>query len=48
MSYVGILDVLTQGLGIGMLTKRYTENQLILGSLTISSIAFIGNEFKLK
>jgi len=41
MSYLGILDVLTNTFAIGYLTQKYTEGQLIWTFTTMSCFSFI-------
>ena len=42
LTYVGILSVLVQGMGIGLLTKRYKDNTLIITSLWLMFIGLVG------
>ena len=45
LTYVGVLSVLTQGLFIGRLTKRFQENTLILFSTALMAISLLGWAF---
>jgi DHA1 family tetracycline resistance protein-like MFS transporter len=42
LTYIGVYSVLVQGVGIGLLTKRFTENAIIITSLCVMSLGFIG------
>lgn len=42
LTYVGVLSVLIQGVGIGLLTKRLKENTIIIGSLWLMFIGLVG------
>jgi DHA1 family tetracycline resistance protein-like MFS transporter len=42
LTYIGVYSVLVQGVGIGLLTKRFTDNTIIIGALCLMSIGFIG------
>ena len=42
LTYVGVLSVLTQGVFIGRLTKRFQENTLILASTAVMAISLLG------
>ena len=44
MSYMGLLDIIAQSVGIRFLTEFYSENQLIIRAITIASFSFIGNK----
>jgi DHA1 family tetracycline resistance protein-like MFS transporter len=45
LTYIGVYSVLVQGVGIGLLTKRFTDNTIIIGALCLMSIGFIGWTF---
>ena len=45
LAYVGVLSILVQGIGIGLLTKRYTENQLIITGLWLMTLGLVGWAF---
>jgi len=45
LAYVGVLSVLVQGVGIGILTKKFTENQLIITSLWLMTMGLVGWAF---
>ncbi|MFH2040700.1 MAG: MFS transporter [Chloroflexota bacterium] len=45
LAYVGVLSILVQGVGIGLLTKRYTENQLIITGLWLMTLGLVGWAF---
>jgi DHA1 family tetracycline resistance protein-like MFS transporter len=45
LTYVGVLSVLVQGVGIGLLTKKYTENQLIITGLWLMTLGLVGWAF---
>jgi len=42
LTYVGLYSVFIQSVGIGQLTKRYKENDIIIGSLWLMFIGMIG------
>ena len=42
LTYVGVYSVLVQGVGIGLLTKRFTDNTIIITSLCVMALGFIG------
>jgi len=42
LAYVGIYSVLIQGVGIGFLTKRFKDNTLIITSLWLMALGFLG------
>jgi len=42
LTYVGILSVVVQGVGIGILTKRYKENTIIIMSMWLMFIGLVG------
>jgi DHA1 family tetracycline resistance protein-like MFS transporter len=42
LTYVGIYSVLVQGVGIGLLTKRFKENTIIITSLWLMFIGLVG------
>lgn len=42
LTYIGFYSVLVQGVGIGMLTKRFKENSIIIASLWLMLLGFIG------
>ncbi len=45
LTYVGVLSVLTQGVLIGRLTKRFSENTLILVSTAVMALSLLGWAF---
>lgn len=45
LAYVGVLSVLVQGVGIGLLTRRFTENQLIITGLWLMTAGLLGWAF---
>lgn len=45
LAYVGVLSVIVQGVAIGRLAKKFSENQLILAGTLILSISFVGWAF---
>jgi DHA1 family tetracycline resistance protein-like MFS transporter len=45
LAYVGVLSVLVQGVGIGFLIKKFTENQLIITGLWLMVIGLLGWAF---
>ncbi len=45
LTYVGVLSVLTQGVLIGRLTKRFPENTLILFSTMVMALSLLGWAF---
>ncbi len=45
LTYVGVLSVLTQGVFIGRLTKRFQENTLILISTAVMAVSLLGWAF---
>jgi DHA1 family tetracycline resistance protein-like MFS transporter len=42
LTYVGLLSVITQGVFIGRLTKRFSENTLILSCTAIMAVSLLG------
>lgn len=42
LTFIGVYSVLVQGVGIGLLTKRFTENTIIIISLWLMLFGFIG------
>jgi DHA1 family tetracycline resistance protein-like MFS transporter len=42
LTYVGLYSVLIQGVGIGFLTKRFTDNTIIISSLWLMFIGLLG------
>jgi DHA1 family tetracycline resistance protein-like MFS transporter len=42
LTYIGVYSVLVQGVGIGLLTKRFKENTIIIGALWLMSLGFLG------
>jgi predicted MFS family arabinose efflux permease len=42
LTYVGLYSVLVQGVGIGLLTKRFKENTIIITSLWLMFIGLVG------
>ncbi len=42
LSYVGLLSVLVQGVGIGKLTERFSDNTLIFFSTALMAISLLG------
>ena len=42
LTYVGILSVVIQGVGIGILTKRFKENTIIIMSMWLMFIGLVG------
>lgn len=45
LAYVGVLSVLVQGVGIGILTRKFTENQLIITGLWLMTLGLVGWAF---
>ena len=45
LAYVGVLSVLVQGVGIGILTKKFSENQLIISGLWLMTFGLLGWAF---
>jgi DHA1 family tetracycline resistance protein-like MFS transporter len=45
LAYVGVLSVLVQGVGIGLLSKRFTENQMIITGLWLMTAGLLGWAF---
>lgn len=45
LAYVGLMSVLVQGVAIGRLTKRYPENRLLFGAVTVLSVSLLGWAF---
>lgn len=45
LAYVGVLAALVQGVGIGILTRRFSENRLIFISTAIMALALLGWAF---
>jgi DHA1 family tetracycline resistance protein-like MFS transporter len=42
LAYVGVLSVLVQGVGIGLITKRFRENAIIITGLWLMVIGLVG------
>jgi DHA1 family tetracycline resistance protein-like MFS transporter len=42
MTYAGILLILVQAVGVGRMTKRFTEKQIVYGGLAVITAAFLG------
>lgn len=42
LTFIGLYSVLVQGVGIGLLTKRFTENTIIISALWLMALGFIG------
>ncbi len=42
MTYVGFYSVLVQGVGIGLLTKRFSDNRIILMALGMTFLGLVG------
>jgi MFS transporter, DHA1 family, tetracycline resistance protein len=42
LTYVGFLAVLVQGLAVGRLTRRLSENRLILAAVGLMAVSFVG------
>jgi predicted MFS family arabinose efflux permease len=42
LAYVGVLSVLVQGVGIGILTRKFSENQLIISGLWLMMFGLLG------
>ncbi len=42
LTFIGFYSVLVQGVGIGLLTKRFNENKIIIGALWLMFLGFIG------
>ena len=42
LTYIGVYSVLVQGVGIGLLTKRFKENTIIISALWLMFLGFIG------
>jgi DHA1 family tetracycline resistance protein-like MFS transporter len=42
LAFIGFYSVLVQGLGIGMLTKRFSDNRIIITALWLMFIGFVG------
>jgi DHA1 family tetracycline resistance protein-like MFS transporter len=42
LAYVGVLSVLVQGVGIGVITKRFRENAIIITSLWLMVFGLVG------
>ena len=45
LAYVGLLSVLVQGVAIGRLTKRFPENRLIFGAVTLLAFSLLAWAF---
>ena len=45
LAYVGLLSVLVQGVGIGRLSKRYSDTQLIFSGTIVMGMALLGWAF---
>lgn len=45
LAYVGLLSVLVQGVAVGRLAKRFAENRLIFGSVTVLALALLAWSF---
>ena len=45
LTYVGLLSVLVQGVGVGQLTKRFPEDRLVLFSVGLMSVGLLGWAF---
>jgi DHA1 family tetracycline resistance protein-like MFS transporter len=45
LAYVGVLSILMQGVGIGLLTKKYSESQLIITGLWLMTAGLLGWAF---
>jgi DHA1 family tetracycline resistance protein-like MFS transporter len=41
LTYIGLYSVLVQGVGIGLLTKRFTDNTIIITSLWMMFLGFV-------
>src|SRR5512136_277212 len=42
LAYVGVLSVLVQGVGVGLVTKRFRENAIIITSLWLMVLGLVG------
>lgn len=42
MTYIGFYSVLIQGVGVGLLTKRFKDNTIIISSLWLMALGLIG------
>jgi MFS transporter, DHA1 family, tetracycline resistance protein len=42
LAYVGVLSVLVQGVGIGLVTKRFRENAIIITALWLMAFGLVG------
>jgi len=42
LAYVGLLSVLVQGVGVGRLSKRYSDTQLIFSGTIVMGLALMG------
>jgi DHA1 family tetracycline resistance protein-like MFS transporter len=42
LAFIGFYSVLVQGVGIGVLTKRFSENKIIIAALWMMLLGFIG------
>jgi len=42
LTFIGFYSVLVQGVGIGLLTKRFSDNKIIIGALWMMFLGFIG------
>jgi len=45
LAYVGLLSVLVQGVGVGRLSKRYSDTQLIFSGTIVMGLALLGWAF---
>jgi DHA1 family tetracycline resistance protein-like MFS transporter len=45
LAYVGLLSVLVQGVAIGRLTKRFSENRLIFGAVIVLAVSLLAWAF---
>jgi DHA1 family tetracycline resistance protein-like MFS transporter len=41
LTYVGVLSVIVQGFGVGRLTGRFSDRQLIMGSVSIMAVSLL-------
>lgn len=41
LTYVGVLSVIVQGFGVGRLTARFSDRQLIMGSVSIMAVSLL-------
>ena len=42
LAYVGVLSVLVQGVGVGLVTKRFRENAIIITSMWLMVVGLVG------